>query len=427
MNAHRVRSAATDLARRYRAFLRLPDTVALMTMALVSRMPIGMLSLALLMHLRDLSGSFSTAGAVVGSYLFTSALAAPMLGRIVDHRGPRGVLLVAGTVQPAVLLLILFAQPLGLPLHVVAALAVVAGAFAPPISVLTRTLWRYRFDEGEERHTAFAVDAVLIEINFTAGPALIALFLALATPAVAFGVAVFFAAIATPLFLRSPAQRYWRRPRADVQRHLLGPLTDPQLLQVYAINLVLAFALGLLEVSYPGFATGVGAPALGGLLIAINSAASAIGGFVYGGLGLHVPVERQLPRMLALLALPLALHALVASPWVLVAPAIAAGLLIAPSLTAISMLVARSAPARYATEAFTWSMTSIVTGIGAGMAAGGWLLESRGPATTFALAAGSVLACAGLALRLRPARARHAPAQEPVAVGSAIDPPTDRS
>jgi MFS family permease len=203
------------------------------------------------------------------------------------------------------------------------------------------------------------------------------------------------------------------------------------LLQVYAISLGLAFALGLLEVGYPGLATVAGAPALGGALIAVNSAASAVGGLTYGGVALHTPIERQLSWLLALLALPLALHALVASPWVLVGPAIAAGLLIAPSLTAISTLVARLAPARYATEAFTWSMTAIVTGIGAGMAAGGWLLDTHGPAAAFLLAAASALVCSALATRLhatgsgivpQPARLPAAPDARPRAT---IDPPAD--
>ena len=48
-----------------------------------------MLSLALLMHLRALVGSFATAGAIVGGYLVASALVAPILGRTVDRRGLR--------------------------------------------------------------------------------------------------------------------------------------------------------------------------------------------------------------------------------------------------------------------------------------------------------------------------------------------------
>ena len=412
------------LTARYRRFLRLPDTAALLAVALVARMPIGMLSLALLMHLRDLVGSFATAGAIVGSYLVASALAAPVLGRFVDRRGVRGALWVTGTVQPLALVAILAARSLALEPPALTALAVVAGAFAPPISVLTRTLWRHRFDEGDLRRTAFAVDAVLIELNFTLGPALVALLLAVTNPAGAFAAAVLFATIAAPLFLISPAPRYWRRERAGAKPRLLGPLAQPRLLHVYATTFVLAFALGLLEVGYPGFATHAGLPALGGVLIAINSAASAAGGLAYGGLGLHVPVERQLPWLLALLALPLALHAFPASVWLLALPAIAAGLLIAPSLTAISMLVARLAPARHATEAFTWQMTSIVAGVGAGMAVGGWLVERQGAATVFLLAAGSALVGAGLAARRRGHRAPavRAPAVEPAAPQSPARP-----
>ena len=47
-------------------------------------------------------------------------------------------------------------------------------------------------------------------------------------------------------------------------------------------------------------------------------------------------------------------------------------------MTVVTLLVARVAPPRYATEAFTWSATAIVTGVGAGMAAGGALVERAG-------------------------------------------------
>lgn len=415
----RLHRAATALSERYRRFLRLPDTGVLLATALVARMPIGMLSLALLMHLREIAGSFATAGAVVGGYLVASALVAPILGRTVDRRGLSGVLTLTGIVQPSALLLILLAQPLGLPVAAIAALAIIAGALAPPISVLTRTLWRHRFDEGELRRTAFAVDAVLVELNFTVGPALIALFLALATPAVAFGVAVLFTAIAAPLFLNSPARRYWRRESGGAHGSFLGPLVQPRLVHVYAISVLLAFVFGLLEIGYPGFATQAGVPAYGGMLIAINSIGSAAGGIAYGGLALRSPVERQLTWMLALLALPIALHALVASPWLLALPAIVAGLLVAPSISAVSILVATHAPARHATEAFTWQMTAIVSGVGAGMAVGGALVDRYGPSATFLLAAVSALAGGALASRLR---VQHATAPGVSIVGTAASP-----
>jgi predicted MFS family arabinose efflux permease len=100
------------------------------------------------------------------------------------------------------------------------------------------------------------------------------------------------------------------------------------------------------------------------------------------------------------------MHAAFATPWMIVPWSFAAGMLIAPAMTAVSLIVARDAPARYATEAFTWSSTAIVTGVGAGTAVGGILAERFGAPWSFAFTALCALAGSALALRLRPARLR---------------------
>ena len=98
----------------------------------------------------------------------------------------------------------------------------------------------------------------------------------------------------------------------------------------------------------------------------------------------RAPVERQFTVAMALMAIPLFLHALWLQPLVFGVVAFFAGALIAPSITAQAVLVSRLAPARYATEAFTWSSTFIVSGIGAGVAVGGHLVETTGLRTAFA-------------------------------------------
>jgi MFS family permease len=386
---------------RYRAFFVLPDVVRMVAMAMLARMPLGTQSLALLLHVRDLTGSFATAGSSVGTYLAAAAVTAPVMGRLVDRLGPRLPLLVTGFVCPLALAVLLFARPLALSTPMILIAAGVAGAFAPPVTVLTRTMWRYRFEhDSEARRTAFAVDAVLVELAFTLGPALIALLLAVGSPAIAFAAAVGFAAIAVPVFLASPALKYWPH-HIDAERHLLGPLTAPRLLVVYAVTALLTFCLGLLEVGYPGFATALGITALSGVLLAINSIGSALGGLAYGGLHVRTPVEAQLRRVLALLALAVAAQIWVSSAWLLGALAFLAGLFIAPSLTAVTLLVSANAPPRYATEAFTWSATCIVTGVGAGMAVGGELVERYDAHAVFALSAVAALVAALAALALR--------------------------
>ena len=68
---------------------------------------------------------------------------------------------------------------------------------------------------------------------------------------------------------------------------------------------------------------------------------------------------------------------------------VAAGVVMAPALIIQSMLVAKIAPPHYATEAFTWSTSCLLTGVGLGLAAGGMLLESASSAAVFG-AAGAV-------------------------------------
>jgi predicted MFS family arabinose efflux permease len=98
--------------------------------------------------------------------------------------------------------------------------------------------------------------------------------------------------------------------------------------------------------------------------------------------------------------LPLLLHAWVNHLVLLGLVAFIAGATIAPSIAAQSVLISRMAPQKYATEAFTWSSTFIVSGIGAGMAAGGALAETYTARMPFIIAALVMASMAGLALLL---------------------------
>ena len=389
-----------DIIGRYRTFLRLPDVAVLLATALITRLPVATVALAMLMHVRAMTGSFTQAGLTVGVDLAASAITAPALGRIIDRRGPRAVLLATGVVCPLALLVLLLADRLALPITGMVAAAAVAGAFAPPLTGMMRTLWRYRFDDEDQRKTAFALDAVLIELAFTLGPMLVAALLAGASPKIAFAAACLLVAAAVPVFALSPALRYWREPSGAGQR-LLGPLAEPRLLAVYAVTFLLMLALGLLEIGYAGFATAAAMPAFAGVLIAVNSIGSGAGGLLYGGSALATPVERQLPWFLTLLVLPLAAHAVTSSPWLLAGLALVAGIGIAPALTVAMVLISANAPPRHTTEAFTWSTTFLVGGLGAGHAIGGRMVEGYGARAVFATAAAVAALAAISALGVR--------------------------
>lgn len=381
---------------RYAAFVRQPHVARLLVVAIVTRMPIGMVGFSMLMFLREALGDFALAGAAVGTQLVSLAAAAPVQGRLIDRLGPRPVLYVTAVAQPLSLLALLWAATSGAAFPVVAACAGLAGVFASPITTLTRTMWRHRFQDEEDRRTAFALDAVTIEINFTLGPALVALVIAGAGATAGFALAIGVVVLSTALYVASGVLRLFK-PVEVADRHLFGPLTEPRLWVVFVASFGLTLCFGLLEVGYPAFATALGMPAFAGALLAFNSLGSAVGGAIFGGLHFRAGVERQFAAAMALMAIPLALHAALLQPVAFFVVSFFAGALIAPSITAQSVLVSRLAPSKYATEAFTWSSTFIVSGIGAGMAVGGLIVERVGLAEAFASGAVLILAMALLA------------------------------
>jgi MFS family permease len=400
------------IARKYVEFVRQPDVARLLVVALFSRMPIGMVGFAMLMFLRDSLGNFSLAGTAVGINFVALAAAAPIQGRLIDRHGPKRLLVITGIVQPIALLAILFTASRGYPFAVVAACAAVAGIFASPITTVTRTIWRHRFDNEDDRRTAFALDAVTIELNFTLGPAIVAFVLAGFGARAAFALSIATVAASAAIYLASGALAHFKRVASDQARHLLGPLTEPRLWLIFGATFGLTFCFGLLEVGYPAFGTALAMPALGGVLLAVNSLGSAAGGMLYGGMRFRVPVERQFAVAMGLMAIPLFAHALWLQPWVFAGVAFFAGALIAPSITAQSVLVSRLAPARYATEAFTWSSTFIVSGIGMGVAVGGWMVETSGLRSAFAAGGVIMTAMALLMLLAFPAPALDTAARD---------------
>ena len=390
-----------QIARKYVAFVRQPHVARLLAVALLARMPIGMVGFSMLMFLREALGNFALAGAAAGIHFVAMAVAAPIQGRIIDRHGPRVPLMVTGMVQPLALVGVMLATLSQLPFGAIAFFAALSGAFASPITTLTRTMWRHRFDSEDDRRTAFALDAVAIELNFTVGPALIAAILAVAGTTVAFGFAIAVVVGAVTLYLASGVLNLFKRV-AGAERHLLGPLTEWRLVLVFIATFGTAMAFGVLEVGYPAYGTQLAMPALAGILLAVNSIGSAVGGAIYGGTHFKAPIERQYAVVLALMSLPLFAHMALWSPLPFTVVAFFAGALIAPSITAQSVLVSRFAPAKYATEAFTWSSTFIVSGLGTGMAVGGALIESTGLASAFALAGGAAACMSAFVLLALP-------------------------
>lgn len=379
---------------RYAALLERPELRQTIVASVIGRLPIGILGLAILLATQASSGSFGFAGAVAASYLAGLAAMAPVLGRLIDRAGPRRLLAVCAGVFPTALIALVAALRLDAPSWAPFLLAAISGAAFPPITVTLRTFMRQRLADEAQLATAYSLESVLIELIFIVGPALVALFVAFLSA----GAAVVFAAacglVGTVLFLRSPVIAHWRvTQRAGAS--ILGPLSVRGFVPLLAVILAYSGAFGLLEIGVTAFATESGSPALAGVILGLMSVGSAAGGLAYGSRSWRPPLTRQFALMLFLMGAGLAALAYVANAALFTILGIVAGIVMAPALIIQSMLVAKTAPAQYATEAFTWSTSCLLIGVGLGLTLGGLILERAGSSAVLT-AAGLVSAGAAL-------------------------------
>jgi MFS family permease len=385
---------------RYATLLAPADLRATFAVSVLGRLPIGITGLAILLLVQHSTSSFARGGLASGCYVAGLAAVAPALGRLIDRYGPRPTLMAASVLFPAALcglVLAVRAEAAGLVLLLSAA----AGATFPPITVCIRTYLKRRFGDQALLATAYSLESVLIELIFIAGPMLVALFVAFASADVAVISAAATGCVGTLLFLRSPALQGWEINRRT-RYSLLGPLAERGFAPLIAVILAYSTAFGLLEIGITAYATERGRPALAGVLLGLMSAGSALGGLAYGSRTWGPPLNRQFASALALMGLGLAVLALRWQPWAFGFWCVLAGVIMAPALIMQAMLVARIAAPEHSTEAFTWSTSALLSGVGLGLAFGGALLEMLDSRSAFAAAALMALgASAGAALGLR--------------------------
>jgi len=95
----------------YRRILAAPHVLALCSASVLARLPVGMGAVALVIFVHDRTGSFGAAGAVAGAFTIGLGATSPLLGRLVDRRGPRLVLIPSALLGALGLLLVVVGGP----------------------------------------------------------------------------------------------------------------------------------------------------------------------------------------------------------------------------------------------------------------------------------------------------------------------------
>lgn len=381
--------------RRYSALLAHSELKRAILASIVGRLPVGITGLAMLLLTQSTMGSYAAAGLVTSCYVAGLACFAPLLGRAIDRWGPRFPLLATALLYPTALVGLVYAVQADFARSYVLALAAAAGASLPPITVCMRSFLRQRLGTDPLLVTAYSLESVLIETIFIVGPMLVALVVWLVSASCAVLIAAACGSGGALLFLRSPALRQWAT-RPGRRPSLFGALLAPGFPALLSVVLCYSVAFGLVEIGVTAFSIEAGRRPLAGILLGLMSVGSALGGLAYGSRSWHTPLPTQFATALFLMGLGVAALALVTKIWLFAGASLLAGVVMAPALAIQSQLVSHTAPPDRVTEAFTWSATSLLAGIGLGFSAGGWLL-GHAHAVAVLASAGAISAAASVA------------------------------
>lgn len=375
---------------RYRDLLALEGASRLVVTGVLARLPSGMFSLAVLLFVRGQTGSFLLAGLTVGAFTLAGALCSPLLGGAVDRLGQRRVLLPSAICQGALLVVFALAVPLRTPAAATVALAAMAGAVLPPVSGCIRALWPKVAPDARTLELAYSLDAISQEVIYTTGPLLVATVAVAVSPRAALALCALITVGGTLLFASSA---HSRRQAGGARERSRGRVLAASGVPLLLVSSVCGgCVVGAAEVGLPALALHVGSRASAGVLLALFSVGSMVGGLLYGARSWRHAVATR--YVTVLLGLELAMAPLVAAQSLPAAVPLSAlaGLGVAPMLSCQFSLMGALAPADGTTEAFSWHRAATVGGIALGSALGGALVQASGVGAAFALG------CTGAAL-----------------------------
>ena len=384
----------------YRQVLSRPGAAAFSASGFLARLPISMVTLGIVLMVSARTDSYGLAGGISAAFVIASCLAALLQGRLIDRLGQARVLLPGVMVCSISLSLLVWAVEAGhrVPLpHVFAALA---GATMPAVGAAVRARWTHVLDSSAQRQTAFALEAVVDECIFMAGPPLATVLATTVDPAAGLVAAIGSGLVGTVIFCSLRATEPPAHPSRSHQG-AAGDMPWGPLMPVALIALALGGLFGSTEVVTVAFAERLGDKAIAGVLLALWALGSLVAGVITGAVHWRTgPATRMRLGVVALTALM--------APTPLIGSAVAMGVLlflagfaIAPTLIAEISFIEQTVPPGRLTEGIAVLHTAMAAGIAPGAALAGVVVDAHGPHVAYLvpIASGLIGVLAAIATR----------------------------
>ena len=349
----------------YLSLLKTRGVARIMAAQLVARFPNGMLSLAFLLHIQHIAGSYFAAGLVLAATSLGQAIAGPLTSRWMGVWGMRPVLVLTMIVCATAVGTIALAP--ALPIGLYMAIGFISGLSTPPIQPAVRTIYP-KMVNSRQLTPLFSLDASAQEVIWVVGP-VITTFLAIQISTVlAILVALVFLIGGGIWFISSPEVGRVRIPRS--KRNLGAVLKKPAVLLATTTGFLLVGACAAVEAGVVSAFGKSGSQA--GIVLGLFAVGSLIGGLALG----HIPIGPwALARRLFAIFVGMSLAAASLNFWWLAVTLFIAGIGIAPALAVMFAIVSSSVRFSETAEAYGWVGTGQLIGAAIGSAIAGFLID----------------------------------------------------
>ncbi|TDN92282.1 MFS transporter [Microbacterium sp. BK668] len=365
----------------YRDLLRTPGVARIIAAQLTARLPNGMTSLAILLHIEQVTGSYGAAGLVLAATSVGQAVAGPVTSRWMGIWGMRRVLTTTLVVCAASITALALVQST-VPVYM--ALGLVAGLSTPPVQSAVRTIYP-KMVNSRQLTPLFSLDASLQEIIWIIAPVLITFVSTQAGTVQGLLLVVVILVGGGTWFILSPEVGRVRIPRS--RRSFGKVLAKPPVVLATVTGFLLIGACAAVEAGVVATFGHDGIEA--GVVLAVFSIGSLAGGLTFG----HIPIGPwAMTRRFAVVAAGLALTTFSLNAFWLGGSLFVAGIGIAPALAVMFAMTSASVKFSETAESFGWIGTGQLIGAAAGSAVAGFLIDGVGPqgaywaATAFAVA-----------------------------------------
>ncbi len=344
-----------------------PEAIAVLISQLFARFPFGMLSIAFIIHIQAVTGSYAIAGIALGAQTIGASISGPLLARLMADFGIRRVVIVSTLTTSSALLGLAFVEPE--PIWLIT-LAFLVGFSSPPIQPAARSIYP-QVTPKKLMPALYSLDATSQEIIWVLGP-LVATLVAASFGNVPMMITVaVIQVLGTIWFLLNKSVGSIKIPK---NKNVLGKaLRNPKVAAATVLGLLFVGSFAGVEVG----AVALFGKSLAGIMFAVFSLGS-----IFGGLLLAPRFKGSNALTVFSAVTLLGYSAILIAPqeplWVGLCLFIA-GVGVAPTLGTLSLMIATGTSGSETVEAYGWTTTGQLVGFSAGSALAGISIDIVNP------------------------------------------------